>query len=453
MSGDRTAQEAFVGVSSSKNPVPDELDPDLAAWKEVDRRLIRKGMKRIDEAKLEFEKLVEKCWGKGTVERWQREGPSEPETEEFHAWLWLDWRKTRRSKTLAEAMATDLSLSGEERQILAALNASHRTVYQVVRLDPGRGVQLENVLEGGRVFIHDRGLSLSAEKWVLIFCRAYPAGAYHFAAGGAHAFPPREKDFIKAYLSYELEKYQRTHLSAGWQESLKAKPEIFGRLTVKLHERMRRLPRLVNTDGEPMAICRAHFEVANLAEFVAGLRAHPELEELNGSEKEEGIEFVWKGQRGEETILLGRIVLRGNELLLECNSRGRLACGSELLGEIGRLDNRGEEIKEGEEILKDVVGGRGGESRGEHDELPELPPEAQAYLQEAIRRHYEEWPDHPLPALDGQTPREAAKDRLGRQRLIDLIREMEYMEQRTSSPGHVSYDWNKMRRRLGLAEE
>ena len=126
------------------------------------------------------------------------QGPSEPETEEFHAWLWLDWRKTRRSKTLAEEMATDSSLSRDERQILAAVNAAHRSIYQVVRLDSGRGVELENVLEGGRVFIHDRGLSLSAEKWVLIFCRAYPAGAYHFAAGGAHAFPPREKDFIRA---------------------------------------------------------------------------------------------------------------------------------------------------------------------------------------------------------------------------------------------------------------
>lgn len=68
--------------------------------------------------------------------------------------------------------------------------------------------------------------------------------------------------------------------------------------------------------------------------------------------------------------------------------------------------------------------------------LPEPPPEAKAYLQEARRRHYEEWPGHPLRALDGQTPREAAKDRLGRQRLIDLMREMEYMDQRRAHPGY-----------------
>jgi hypothetical protein len=99
------------------------------------------------------------------------------------------------------------------------------------------------------------------------------------------------------------------------------------------------------------------------------------------------------------------------------------------------------------------VRGPGGEARGKHDELPELPPETQAYPQEAMRRHHEEWLDHPLPALYGQTPREAAKDPLSRQRLVDLIREMEYVDRRESVQSDMSYDWNNMRRRLGLAEE
>lgn len=452
MGRDRATQETFLGTSSSENSVHGDLGPDPAAWKEADRRLIRKGMKRIDEAHLDFEKLVERYWGKGTVERWQREGPTEPETEEFHAWLWLDWRKTRRGKTLSEAMATDPSLSSEERQILAALNASHRTVYQVVRLDPGRGVELENVLEGVRVFVHDRGFSLSAEKWSLVFCRAYPAGPYHFVAGGAHAFTPRQKEFIKAYLSYELEKYRRSYPSGGWREFLRARPEIFGRLTVKLHERMGQLPRLVNTDGEPLALCKVHFEVGRPEEFLAGLRAHPELEELTGSEEEE-VEFVWQGRRGEKTVLLGRIVLAGNELLLECNSRERVASGSNLLKQVGLIEATGEEIKEGQKILEEARGrldeGLVGGSHGLH----EPPPEAQAYLQEAMRRHYVDWVDRPLPALDGKTPREAAMEPLGQQRLVDLIREMEYMDKRGSHPGYEPYDWNKMRRRLGLAEE
>ena len=83
----------------------------------------------------------------------------------------------------------------------------------------------------------------------------------------------------------------------------------------------------------------------------------------------------------------------------------------------------------------------------------EPPPEAKAYLEEAIRCHYEEWVDRPLPALDGQTPREATKETLGRERLTDLLRVMEYMDQRGSHPGHELYDWSKMRRRLGLVKE
>jgi hypothetical protein len=240
-------------------------------------------MDRIDRSNLDFKKLVEKYWGRGTPERWQREGVTEAETQELHAWLWLDWRKTRRSKTLAEEMATDPSLSNEERQILAALNASHRTVYQVVRLVRGRGVELENVLEGGRVFVHDREFSLSAEKWCLVFGRVYPAGPYLFIAGGAHAFPPRQKEFIKGFLSYEFEKHRRSNPSAAWREFLRAKPEVLGRLTVKLHERMRQPLRLVTTDGEPLAFCKVHFEVKKPEEFLAGLRAHPELEELADS--------------------------------------------------------------------------------------------------------------------------------------------------------------------------
>jgi len=193
-------------------------------------------------------------------------------------------------------------------------------------------------------------------------------------------------------------------------------------------------------------------EVGKPEEFLAGLRARQEFEELTGCEKEE-VEFVWQGRRGEKTVLLGRIVLAGNELLLECNSRERVARGSNLLKQVGLIEVRGEEIKEGQKILEET---RARLDRGlteRDDVLPEPPSEAQAYLQEALRRHHEDWVNQRLPALDGRTPREAAKDPLGRQRLIELIREMEYMDRRGGHPGYELYDWNEMRRRLGLAEE
>jgi len=66
MTRDRAAQEAVGAASCPKNPILDDTNPELLFWKEVDRQLIRKGMDRIDRSNLDFKKLVEKYWGRGT---------------------------------------------------------------------------------------------------------------------------------------------------------------------------------------------------------------------------------------------------------------------------------------------------------------------------------------------------------------------------------------------------
>jgi hypothetical protein len=52
-------------------------------------------------------------------------------------------------------------------------------------------------------------------------------------------------------------------------------------------------------------------------------------------------------------------------------------------------------------------------------------PEVQAALQETVRRHYRSWPDEPLPALGGRTPREAVRDSDGREAVQALLRQFE----------------------------
>jgi hypothetical protein len=55
----------------------------------------------------------------------------------------------------------------------------------------------------------------------------------------------------------------------------------------------------------------------------------------------------------------------------------------------------------------------------------EARPEVQAMLREMERRHHDAWIDMSLPALAGRTPREAAHDSAGRERLELLLRDME----------------------------
>lgn len=71
----------------------------------------------------------------------------------------------------------------------------------------------------------------------------------------------------------------------------------------------------------------------------------------------------------------------------------------------------------------------------------------------AMKRHFDDWPDTPVPALGGRTPREAAMDAEGRAFLTDLLKEYENNASRFGTG--LARDMNApaiewMRKALGL---
>jgi hypothetical protein len=74
--------------------------------------------------------------------------------------------------------------------------------------------------------------------------------------------------------------------------------------------------------------------------------------------------------------------------------------------------------------------------------------EVQRVLREFKERHYADWPDLPLPALDGKTPRDAVRTRHGRTQVDLLVRQMENSEERL--PAGERFDVAGLRARLGL---
>ena len=82
--------------------------------------------------------------------------------------------------------------------------------------------------------------------------------------------------------------------------------------------------------------------------------------------------------------------------------------------------------------------------------MPALPPvpEHDALIREVKEQHYAKWLDDRLPALDGKTPREAARTKRGRERLEAIIVQMEVME--ADVPEAVRYDIGTLRRELGM---
>ncbi len=58
------------------------------------------------------------------------------------------------------------------------------------------------------------------------------------------------------------------------------------------------------------------------------------------------------------------------------------------------------------------------------------------------------WPDQPLPALNGRTPREAVRTARGRTAVDLLLKDLENREQRAG--GDAAFDLSAIHRELGL---
>lgn len=90
----------------------------------------------------------------------------------------------------------------------------------------------------------------------------------------------------------------------------------------------------------------------------------------------------------------------------------------------------------------------------DHDEptpppADDIPAEVKARLLRDFKaKHYAGWIDEPLPALDGETPRNAARTKAGRTRVDVLLKEMEHHEARL--PDAERFDFSQIRAALGL---
>jgi hypothetical protein len=64
--------------------------------------------------------------------------------------------------------------------------------------------------------------------------------------------------------------------------------------------------------------------------------------------------------------------------------------------------------------------------------------------------HYRKWLDDKLPMLGGKTPREAARDFDGRERLVAVLKDLENLEARRKRDTGFGYDTLWLWRELGI---
>ena len=337
-------------------------------------------------------------------------------------------------------------VSPVERGWLEAQRAAWLSVWEVVAVDPGKSLTLHDLLSGEERFVHESGASASLVLRDAVLGRVVDHAEGSFLCGmHPNPLPPWDASEVVRRARGRLRRRRKVPVG-------RLRDEAFGRYLIRrweeavdwLDARAGVMPELRNNDGDLLLLTTDHFRVEPAGRPAVEARlAAMEGVEPPADDGDPAYVFFPPGAAqpddGQRTVL-GVARFTDTSLRVDSNS-------------VERADALRARI---EAACGDDIRHRAREHADPTSDAAPFPPPGSApavpvpdeILHELKRRHYADWPDHPLPALDGMTPREAVRTADGRAAVDNLLKEMENQEQR--APG-AAFDFSALRRALGLA--
>ena len=331
----------------------------------------------------------------------------------YVTWAATSYRKRKQDKTFVETLLAE-NPPAALRIALEAIGSSYPSLYQVEQADAEAGtVVVKDLLLGGSVTVHDTGFSSSANVGMLIPLRVMPVGDFHFIDIAGPVFGAMEA--LEVLRELHALKLPDTP-SADW---LLENAHIFGRLWQyydETAERREQGPVIQNTDGDPLVFITAQFGYAHAKTIKKNLGRRDDFDFDEDNE-----DYVWfqetdRRPTGNRT-LLGRVFFEDGFVKAEVNSENRFKELTDILEDIGCVYHKHES--------KSVQGAmeerrrKGPASRD--DGVEDLPMEVKEAAREQIQQYYIDWLDQPVPALNNQTPRQAAQSKKGAQQVRIMI--------------------------------
>jgi hypothetical protein len=284
-------------------------------------------------------------------------------------------------------------LPDDERLLAEQWLLVDRSVFDVERVHPGESITVRDVRKGDVHEVRERTASRQLKAGHLVCARVVPAGDSMQFFGGVEPIALHERDALIDLLDTEPDPV----------ELVSTLSRRFAPAT------------LINTEGEPLAICEATVRVGDPDGLAASL--DETYDRVDGEEPPRWHEHV--NTRGMPHIR-AVLVCDGDTLRVETNSAERM---DRVLAKLIRfdptmrvLDDLRRPIRDAREAAELAAQLPAGENALDPDA-----PEVAAMLDEFIREYEAKWLDEPIPALDGHTPRQAADDPTRRGDLIKLL--------------------------------
>jgi HEAT repeat protein len=440
-----------------------------ATPKEIELRERLLSFSSKERYKKDFEKAYHLFW---------RRPSKEPlildENEEINFGFFLDWFihdfTLRNGMTVIEEFYQEKKerLSEEEVSLLKYEIASYLSIYEVLSVTPGVGLRLKDLLTNEAMDILEVKGSLTLVKWDVIFARVIKMGSVNKLSGMITVIPRGNREEILSSIQRTWEKVKKETGRMEWSDFMKSNAQLIHHL---IEDRSVKEPIFVTEERNRIVSSKAVYEVKDFNSI--RYRLSKEFDFITDIEKEgKEIQWTWlkrgksKDWEGGESVegsvilrsemirgkgelkwtSLGTITLTPKRLDLWCLSKERLDRGKKRLQEI-LGDNIQHRIDSYEDIVKKAMERPGMTPAIEEREMAE---EYAPIFSKVMGEFVTKWIDEEIPALDGKTPREAVKTPEGREKVEDLLKDWENMEERKRRDGESYIDINVLRQMLNL---
>jgi len=364
----------------------------------------------------------------------------------FWEWLIFDYMvEDADDKTIVELyMEHNKKLSLDEHKVLTMMKNSVISLYEVQEVMPEKGILLKDLLLGGEYDVREKMATRSIDRWDIFAARLLHVDNKYIMSGCVYPYAIRAKEGILADIKSNYEDFRQDYPDAAMDEYLKQNSEDFNFYWYELLQNTTPMA-LYTSSGEPLVFAEAVFDLHDKDAVLAG------LPKIKGIELE-GDNFIWFDKRDKEgnATVLGWITVHDNQLTLRCNSQKGCERGKALLlaKMSGFLSHVGDTYRDPMEAMKSAT------AESKERAADKLPLEVQQELYtEFIMKHYEKWLNEHIPALGGMTPLQAVMTEEGRERVMDLLKSIENIEERNKKRGRPYCEMSWLWDRLGLKKE
>lgn len=347
---------------------------------------------------------------------------------------------------------------------LEALCDSVPGVYEAVAVQPGHGVTIRDLLIGGDpIDVIEVSGSRQIVQWDTFVARVVEHGGKRVFTGGVFPLTTESSKAAVNQLTATLHGLveERGMVQEAFREKVASVMREAAPKLARVHiahivaSHNRPLPKLVNRDGDPYEVVEARYPLLSRGrkDVNARLDAEPRLQRTGARPAK----WDWVASASDHP----RALPAGADLSLESHpdgDTGRVVLASMTLTaeQLELSVNSRRRLERARAFLEPLLGGRIGAPeisiRSVEDAMArrgDKPPPRQRTVPKRVEReiterylesYYREWLDEKIPALDGRSPREAARHAEGREQLVALLKELENREARRTKDTGVGYN-------------